>query len=511
MCLLDITRNRVYIRSLIVVILLSLLSISLFSASIIESTFRESKYLLDHSNETYAISGDVQSKEQSIVLNLKKIQYIKNIKILWHSNYYSKNYHVFGSTDYLHWNPIKKNINAKKYSKNKNNIMNSINAKNNVAQFVKIVIPKKSKIKSDSTHSIMIGKIDFNFTKYVKPKILSKAVKRPGNDSVIIMWKSDYPTIGQVRYGLLPHSIADIVTEYSFTKDHSVTLRNLKKGTKYYYQMINQLPDKKYFTSPLLKFKTKGVPLPKVNRITVVNKSYNKVILSIVPNIKTSVKIEYRNGKKKIKKTSKTKLKHRLVLKDLRPLQEYRAKITLRDRFNKTFQTNYLFQTGEYNIALNKKVEGTFNSRYIADIFQLTGNVIRRVTDGSFDYKSGMAVSTDPLKSNQFCIIDFKKKEKITMIITYWRALAYPYLYFIYYSNDKISWKRMDKLVNLKRKKPKFIKGSGIPMIIGETDVKNIQARYIKIFVPQGTPYYKKYKLYTFLQLLECKVYSEYR
>ena len=481
--------------------------------SIIETTFQYPQKLQDNDINSYAESGNLKSSEQFIIINLKNKKYLNSIEITWHKDYYNKSYKILGSIDYLNWFLMKDKINAGKFPLRKNNFINKINIENKVAQFVKILIPQNSATKNDKKNTAKISEIKFDFSENLKAKILEHAVKNRKEDSVDITWKTDYETLGQVRYGLSPDRITKIHTEYFFEQKHSLSLNDLEKGKKYYFQIINQMADNRYFTSSLLSFKTKGIPLPFIKSISIKNKTHNSVSLLIKPNIRTSIIIEYGNQPDKMsKKVSIKKLKssHILKIKNLSPLQEYFCKITIKDKKNNTFTTNYQFETGEYNIALNKKVEGTFENPYIADVFQLKGNIMKRVTDGSFDYKTGMAVSFDPMRSDQFVIIDLGKIQQIEKIITYWRALAYPHLYFVTFSDDKIKWKKLKKVVNLKEKKRTHIKGSGIPLIIGETDTKDIKTRYVKIFVPKGTPYYKKFKLYNFLQLMELKVYGKY-
>ena len=479
--------------------------------SIIETTFQNPNNLQDNNINSYAVSGSLKSSEQFIIINLKDKKYVNSIEIAWHKNYYSKSYKILGSIDYLNWFLIKDNIKPGKFPKINNNFVNEINLKNKVAQFIKILIPQ---IRGTQKNTVKISKIKFNFSENLKIKLLKHSIKNIKENSADILWQTDHETLGQIRYGLNPNRITEIHTGYFFTKEHSLSLENLKKGREYYFQIINQMVDNRHITSSLNTFKTKGIPLPRLKAISIKNKTHNTVSLLIQPNIKTSIKLIYGSQSDKMNKKisiNKAKSSHILKITNLYPLQKYFCKISIKDNKNNSFTTNYQFETGEYNIALNKKVEGTFKNPYIADVFQLKGNILKRVTDGSFNYKTGMAVSFDPMKSDQFVLVDLGKIQAIEKIITYWRALAYPHFYFISFSNDNIKWEKLKKVVNLKKQKSTHIKGSGIPLIIGETDIKNIKTRYVKIFIPKGTPYYKKYSQYNFLQLIELKIYGRYQ
>ncbi len=75
------------------------------------------------------------------------------------------------------------------------------------------------------------------------------------------------------------------------------------------------------------------------------------------------------------------------MLEKLQPLKEYIVNISGKGNISDSTQT--VFLSGEHNIALGKKVYGTFDSKYIGDRFELKGDVLKRVTDGSFDYAKG--------------------------------------------------------------------------------------------------------------------------
>lgn len=484
------------------------------SISIIETTFKEPIYLLDNNKKTCSVSESLKQCEQFIIINLKEKKYVKNVTILWHKKYPAPCVKILGSIDYLNWSLIKNIKNIKKQPVKNNYIVHKINLKNKVAQFIKILISQDGKIKNNGNNIIKINEIYFNYSEKLKPKLINSSIQSIKKNKATIIWNTDFETLGQIRYGIHPDKISDIHTEYFYTKSHSLLLKNLERGTKYFYQIINQTPDNKYFISKLLTFKTKGIPFPKIEKININKRTHNSITLSIKPNIRTSLVMKYGTDPDKLNKTisiKKLKKKHIINIKGLQPLTKYYCQVTIKDKQKNLFKMKYEFLTVEYNIALNKKAWGTFYNDYIADIFRLKGNIIKRVNDGSFDYKTGMAVSLNPMKSDQFIIIDLGKNKEIEKIITYWRALAYPYLYFIYFSKDSKKWHRYKKMVNLKKAKPKFIQGSGIPMIIGETDIDNIQTRFVKILIPKGTPYYKKYKLYHFLQLMEIKIYGKYK
>ncbi len=468
--------------------------------SIIETTFHNIDNLYDNNLKTFAVSEELKYSEQVISINLRERIYLYAIELHWRKDSYPENYKILGSYDYLRWFVIKRNLKGSSVR---------ILCNNKVVQFVKIYIPQESRIKSRDgkvrLSEIKIWKSE-NITPYIRDIKLIKIT----TNSAIFKWQTDYETAGQIRYGVKVDEINQIKVEPVFTTKHKLKLENLLPGKLYYYQIIALTPDNRIITSKLKKFKTKGIPYPEILSVKVIA-TYNSATFYINGNLKMKYTIEYKSENRKVIKRSRGYSKKAVLnIKNLRPLTEYEYKITAIDK--RGFKTEYTgkFTTGEHNIALGKKVEGTFTNHYIGDIFTLKGDILKRVTDGSFSYKDGMAVSGDPAFSSQFVIIDLGRVYEIEKIITYWRALAYPYFYYLYFSKDKKEWKRYKNIINLKDKKKIYIKGVGVPLKIGETKV-NLKTRYIKIFIPRNVPYYRKFPHYRFLQLMEVKVYGKYR
>ena len=258
-----------------IILLFLLKSVSAQNYSIIESTFEQPTHLFDQNAETYTTSGNIKQSEQVITINLKNKQFVNNITILWHKDHHSKNYNVYGSIDYLNWFIIKNKIKTSKGKKSKKVIINNINVKNKVAQFVKIIIPHKSKIKSNKANVVRIADINIEFSKNLKPKIINYKVKNIKKHSADISWKTDYDVLGQIRYGTEVDKITKVHSEFLYSKNHKLSIKDLLEGKVYYFQLINQTPDNKYTSSRVLSFKTKGVPLPEVETINIIKKSHN--------------------------------------------------------------------------------------------------------------------------------------------------------------------------------------------------------------------------------------------
>ena len=490
--------------------LILFLNLNLFANnfSIIESTFNNPENIYDNNLETSANSGDLSLSEQFLVINLKKLSYINKIEIFFPKEKIP-DYKILGSQDYINWFNIIETIKDIKTLKEKNFYKNVINFAPEVCQFLKIIMPQDRKFQK----TFGISEINISILTNVSIEILREPLIETFTNSCEIKWETDLPSLGEIRCGLSPGNFDKVQIEYIYRRNHKIALNGLLPGKDYYFQIINLLPDGKYKTTPLSKFKTKGIPFPEIEEIKIVKKEYNNLVLKIISNIETKIKIDYGVSKDKYENSiidDKLSKEHSIKIDNLIPLTKYYFRIIATDFRDKKFIKETEFETGEYNIALGKKVEGTFTNRYIADVFQLEGDILSRVNDGSFDYKKGMAVSFDPKFSDQFIIIDLEKEEKIEKIITYWRALAYPNFYFIYVSNDKKNWKKVST-VKLTEVPTSMVEGSGIPMKIGEANFENLKARFVKIIILKDTPYYQRYPQYKFLQLMELKIYGAYQ
>ena len=187
-------------------------------------------------------------------------------------------------------------------------------------------------------------------------------------------------------------------------------------------------------------------------------------------------------------------------------MQKYYFIVEGEDEFHNKISEKGSFVSEEKNIALNKKVTGTFNGKYIADKFKLEGDVISRMTDGVLSYRTGMSVSGDPSKNNQYFIINLGELEFIDKILIYFRALCYPQNFSVSISKNKKDWKKIVKNANAEYGGT-GLSGTGDPMKIVSIDANGEQIQYIKFFMKKGSKFYKKYDLYNFIQIFEVKVY----
>lgn len=297
-----------------------------------------------------------------------------------------------------------------------------------------------------------------------------------------------------------------------------VPLTGLKPGTVYYFHanFYDEKNQRLYYR--ISWFKTAGIPELKIYSFTA-SESMKEVEFTVLANKtgKGTVRVDGVSGPVPLSASGIRKIPLDLSayadseaftakISGLIPGTSYTASLSFSDSSGKTVSQKMVFMTKENNVALKKKVQGTFDSKFIGDVFELEGDVLSRVTDGDFDYKTGMAVSSkNPLEEEQWVLVDLESTYPIKDIQTYWRALAYPSSYEVSLSVDGKSWSPAKKVMN--------DSGSetigSMPMKVSKFDFKGQKARFVKISVPKGTKCYQRFDSYKFVQLVEMKVHPQ--
>ncbi len=167
------------------------------------------------------------------------------------------------------------------------------------------------------------------------------------------------------------------------------------------------------------------------------------------------------------------------------------------------------FTTSADNIALGKKVTGTFTALPGDDKYVKPGTpdeVLARVTDGGTSYFTSMATSGPLSDADQFVVIDLGKSYKIKSIISYWRRLAYPESLTVLVSDNNVDWTAVEDGIDVGM--GAFGRSdAGDPMKVWNT--KLASGRYVKLLAKKGGPFYHKHDEWNFIQLMEVKVFAE--
>lgn len=299
-----------------------------------------------------------------------------------------------------------------------------------------------------------------------------------------------------------------------------VSLDGLRQGTIYYFQanFYDAKNERKFYR--LGWFKTSGRAVTCIEKIDLYPAQYEAKVNLYMNNPGTGF-VSLKAGKQDLKFAfvfqNKTTIPGSLgvqqevnlytaSLSGLKAIQKYNLRILFTDEKGTVLSKDAVLETLENDIALKKPVEGTFTGKYIADNFILDGDILSRVNDGSFDYRSGMAVSSNnPAISDHWVIVDLQKSYPIRSVITFWRSLAYPLAYQVSLSIDKKTWTSLKNVVSPYTDQLAV----NLPMKVGETAYKGENARFVKIFIPAGTKCYQRFDNYSFIQLMELKIYPQ--
>jgi len=166
------------------------------------------------------------------------------------------------------------------------------------------------------------------------------------------------------------------------------------------------------------------------------------------------------------------------------------------------------FVTLSANVASKKTVTGTFTELPLDPFVEKTKPVLSRVTDSSTDYFTSMATSQSLLDGDQYVVIDLGGNYSIKDIQTYWRKLAYPENYSVLLSQDNVSWTAAAEGLNAGS--GAFSRSdSGDPMQVISVPLSNTSARYVKVLIKQGSPFFHKHTGWNFVQLMEVKVFAD--
>jgi hypothetical protein len=197
-----------------------------------------------------------------------------------------------------------------------------------------------------------------------------------------------------------------------------------------------------------------------------------------------------------------------VTLTGLTPRATYYYKVKTWDAAGRVLesQINYI-RPAMVNLALNRPVSGTFVNFPPNDtLVNQQGDALARVTDGSTSYFAGMATSGSLLTADQRVVIDLGANRKISSIVSYWRALAYPESFRVLVSEDNNRWTEVSSKQNAGE--GAFARSdTGDPMRVVNSTLKDINARYIELLIDKGSPFFAKHAEWDFVQLMEVEVF----
>ncbi|MEW5693918.1 MAG: discoidin domain-containing protein [Candidatus Hydrogenedentota bacterium] len=315
-----------------------------------------------------------------------------------------------------------------------------------------------------------------------------------------------------VAYGITRQRLDKTSVDASIDTIHRIVIENLEPGTLYYYVARGVDEAGRFEESELYQFQTTGIPPLRIFNISVSNIRSDRVFLNWTTNTMSITKVQYGDSMFYLPMQAFDTVpaaSHQVVLDRLEPEKTYYYRIYVEDIYGRSAKSNKgFFTSAEYNIALHRTVQGTFWTNIEPAFISNTPPLIQRVTDGRLDYYTGMTASKDPDKGDQYLILDLSEPGPLQRTEFYWRQTAYPQKYALYTSIDAKDWELIDDNLTADSGVFTYIKGN--PIIIHTIDLNRRIARYLKFYMKQGNPYYRKRKQYKCVILHEWKVMPVY-
>jgi len=246
--------------------------------------------------------------------------------------------------------------------------------------------------------------------------------------------------------------------------------------------------------------------------------NYASMDTSFIIKYRTSIgaasgSIAYGTAREKLDKVAvnaESGVDNSVVIGGLKPRTIYYYQITATDYYGDTINSDVKsFVTSSGNIALNKKVTGTFTNYPAYDKYVKAGSdsdILSRTTDGKKSYFTSMATSGPVPASDQYVVIDLGGRQNVKNVVSYWRKLAYPESLTVQVSDDNSSWKTVQNSIDAG--KGAFARSeAGDPMVVVSTKAE--PCRYIKLLVKKGSPFFTKHEGWNFVQLMEVEAFTE--
>lgn len=334
-------------------------------------------------------------------------------------------------------------------------------------------------------------------------------VERVGTNWAEVKFELSHPCSISVAYGKNPEALESenmlVVTDVS--QNHVVKLQGLEAGQRYYLRAVaRNIYGDETSRSQTVEFYTKGRLIPYIENVKIfVGTTWAVFLVRTSVSTVREVIITVKKGRKVFKNDLSSK-EAAVIVDGLDWGREYSwTLVCCSEQGDKQCSKKGRFTTRNLNVAFLKKVEGTF-------VYDESGKkdlkVLQRIVDGSLSFKRGMARSGDPSRAAQWAGVKLGRVFRVSRVIVYWDALCFPekFLLQAFYKGKKtgsVTLAHLDKI-------PTVRNDYGSPMKVVEAKLCR-SADYIKIIVPKGTPYYKKFEGYNFLQIYEIEVIPERR
>lgn len=462
----------------------------IFAIEITGDIFEPSKSV-DGDMNTFSL---IKSKNATVFVNLGKGSYVEWLRLFWKEPPYGLE--IFSSVDGVSWRNV--------FSGKKIEPQTALLLKGRPVRVFKMVVNGPA----------WLCELDLTTLEDVEIRITNFSVAELTEKEAVFRVKVSLPCSVRIAYGEKAEEVrsAGSVVSMEVANTHTVKLTELKSGKRYWTQAIAiDIYGDEVAKSEILEFYTKGAPEPYIDFFKV-KAGVNCAVFYVVTSVPTRKKLVLKpagwKGESIEVKEDFPEKKALIVAENLEWGRTYQWILKCYSSGGKKTVKKGTVSTKPMNLAQNMPVRGTFKNKYIGDNFTLSPPFLKRIVDGSLSYFHGMACSYDPNLMDQWVEVDLKKVYPVNYVKTYWRALCYPYSFFVMFSCDGKNYKKKEVrgLEELEVVRNCF----GEPMKVAKCEVKD-NARFVKIFIPKGTKIYKKFDFYNFVELLELEVVPERR
>ena len=327
--------------------------------------------------------------------------------------------------------------------------------------------------------------------------------------SAVIEWQTDVPSNGRIDYGEGLNDANRVALSIDIDTLHRTLLFGLREGEEHVFRVFASDTEGIQVRTNWLSFRTLGVPAPKVVRVQINRLTWTGADVEWVSNIPVKGLFEcgYDTAYGYSKKEAAFGTNHKVILDQFSSRRTIYYRMTAADRRGKQIAPYpATFQTAEHNIALGGAVTGTFFHNPERPFVTDSPPILDRVTDGITSYFNGMATSGDPAADTQWVQVDLGSIKDVSEIVTIWRKLAYPRKFTLKGSLDGERWYTFGDTFSAESGNS-GVSQTGDPLQIHTAPIGQYALQFIRLEIPQGAPYYKKFENYRFVQLFELKAY----
>lgn len=457
-------------------------------------------------DNNYTSVSNFKDYEQYFVIVLGQARYIDTITLYWIKGFEPKTYKIEIGKNLFSWD-YTETFTFRPIKQDHNFVITSHGLKNTAGFFIKVTILKPA------GNSVRISEVELSPTMKLNLKIMDSKVEKISEHTAEIIFMTSIPSTGYLRFGESKNGLnQNIGIESDIYSEHRIAASGLLKGTEYFYQPVVRDLNNNTIVGEIHSFKTKGIPLPKFENVIVENIGKFGCTLNYVYNIPCQDELYIGTEPKQLVKkfqSNKLSLSKKIKIEKLIPETRFYYKIIATDKFNnkKEYEGNFVTQSD--NIALKKKVYGTF--LYPVESMNADLAYLNRITDGDYN-NNGIARSDNINDKDQSVIVDLNNNYQVRNVDIIWRGIASSRNFSLDISQDMKTWSTIQDKIDAKKKGTRILSQGEFGLFLTKVNIQcqGQEARYIRILAPKGSAVGSDlpFDPAPFLQLAEIEVYK---